>query len=135
MTENGDPDFTLTGFTFPHGTVTFLPPVEGRPETRSTSSTDNLTVEIINVEQEGFASAFEVTFFISFSHEIGGRTADSTLEISTASCVGMDEMTPYHQVEQQAADRVPQLLRALADTIEGDNRRADRDREERMRGG
>lgn len=134
MTENGDPDFTLTGFTFPHGAVTFFPPVEGRPETRSTSSTDNLTVNVINEAKDGLPSAFMVTFFISFAHEVGGRSVDNTIEISTGSCIGMDDMTPYHQVEQKAADRVPHLLRALADAIEDDNRRADREREERLRG-
>lgn len=109
---------------FENGRVQFIPGNEGRKETTQTSEKEGITVNIVNAAIAPTPAHFITTFFITWSREEHGNETANRMSIDIP-VYDADKQTPYLQIENAAAHRVPEELRALADLIQADLDRAD----------
>lgn len=111
----------LTSFT--PGSVRRFPATKGTETTRETTDANGVTVNIVNEGTAATPAFFKTTFFIGYTHDHDGLTADNSLHIDV---VALENEAPatYRDVEDQAAQQLPQILRDLADAVEADLRRA-----------
>lgn len=113
--------------TFQNGSVRFVPPTPGRPETREKVAGSLTDITIVNSETKGSPAFFEVSFFISCSHDVDGIETSNAFTLETV-VPAADNESSYSQVEDNAALQLPGLLRDLAELIEADIDRATRER-------
>ncbi len=115
---------------FPNGTIQFVPEKKGREETSRTSEQPGAVVTIIDQAIAPVAANFLATFFIAWSREEGGVETSNRMHIDIR-VPAENTGSSYQQVENAAAQRIPEELRALADLIQADLDRANAARAER----
>jgi len=113
---------------FPNGTVRFIPEIIATPETKKT--TGNTT--IINKATTGRAAYFEVSFFISETHEVDEISASNMFHWKCAVPATKDAR-PYFDIESAAAHQIAPLLRELADLIDESVANTDKETAERKK--
>lgn len=125
--------FSMNLNSFASGSIQFIPEQGGREETAQTSQHPAATVTIINKAIAPVPAHFNVTFFIDWSRTEHGIEISNRMGIHIP-IPAEDSDAPYLQIENAAAHRIPEELRALADLIQADLDRADARRAERNQG-
>jgi hypothetical protein len=98
---------------FGNAAISFIPEDPGSPP--SSTTTGNVTVNTEGVP--GRPAYFEATYVIAGHLDSDTVRLGSTLHIRVP-VTGAPDDAPYRKVELQAARRIPDALRALADAVE-----------------
>jgi hypothetical protein len=112
---------------FPPGSLQHQPAEPGRELSNRTSHVGDATITVTDAEIPQKPAMFRVTFFISFAHGSVVPEEHDHLHL-TIQLPGDNADQSYREVEEQAARRVPGVLRSLAVAVEQDIARTDRER-------
>lgn len=101
------------------GAIRFIPPQEGRDETRHTTVQGIVSLTNFTEAVEGIPGHYEATFPITTAHEIGGVWVQNDFELTTIAPISAQD-AGYREAEDMAAQSLPALLRLLADALQAE---------------
>lgn len=103
--------------TFTYGSVTFSPGSDGRERVHVKVAEDGEPASKEAPDAQGSPDKFIVSFVIEFSHGDQGFEVENTIQLDTSVVAGSRDDS-YLEVEAEAAERLPGLLRNLADAMD-----------------